>query len=42
MNSMQKFILKLKFKLMILKMRIKPPKTEVDNSKGYIYEEDED
>ena len=41
MNSMQKFILKLKFKLMILKMRIKPPKTKVDNSKGYIYEEDE-
>jgi hypothetical protein len=41
MNSIQKFILKLKFKLMILKMRIKPPKTEVDNSKGYIYEEDE-
>lgn len=42
MRNIQKFILKLKFKLMILKMRIKPPKTEVDNSKGYIYEEDED
>lgn len=42
MNNIQKFILKLKFKLMILKMRIKPPKTEVDNYKGYIYEEDED
>ena len=41
MNSMQKFILKLKFKLMILRMRIKPPKTKADSHKGYIYEEDD-
>lgn len=33
-------MLKLKFKLMIIKMRIKPPKTKVDNSKGFIYEDD--
>lgn len=41
MNSMQKFILKMKFKWMILKMKISKPKTDVDNSKGFIYEEDD-
>lgn len=41
MNSMQKFILKMKFKWMILKMKMSKPKTEVDNSKGFIYEEDD-
>lgn len=41
MNSMQKFILKLKFRWIILKMKISKPKTKVDNSKGFIYEEDE-
>lgn len=40
MNSIQKLILKLKFKLLILKMRIKPPKTKKDESKGFIYEDD--
>ena len=41
MNSMQKFILKMKFKWMILKMKISKPKTDVDNRKGFIYEEDD-
>ena len=42
MRNIQKFILKIKFKWMILKMKISNPKTEVDNSKVFIYEEDED
>lgn len=41
MNSIQKFILKTKFKFMIWKMKFKKQETEVDNSKGYIYEEDD-
>lgn len=31
----------MKFKWMILKMKMSKPKTEVDNSKGFIYEEDD-
>lgn len=42
MNSIQRFILKTKFKLMILKMRFKKTQTEEDISEGFIYEEDED
>jgi hypothetical protein len=42
MRNIQKFILKIKFKWMILKMKISKPKTEVDNSEGFIYERDED
>lgn len=40
MNIIQKFILKMKFKLLILKMRIKPPKTKADESEGFIYEDE--
>lgn len=42
MNSMQKFILKTKFRFMIWMMKFKKQETEVDRSEGFIYEEDED
>lgn len=40
MNTIQKFILKLRFKLMIFTLRFKKSKTEADDDKGFIYEDE--
>ena len=42
MNTIQKFILKLKFKFIIFKMRFTKHETEADKSEWFIYERDED
>jgi hypothetical protein len=42
MNSIQKLILKTKFRFMIWKMKFKKQEIEVDKSEGFIYEADED
>ena len=40
MNIIQKFILKLRFKLTIFTLRFKKTKTKADDSEVFIYEDD--
>jgi len=41
MNNIQKFTLKLKFKWMIFKMKLRKQKNEVDTDEPFIYEQDD-